>query len=392
VATGLTKTAGIMSEISNDESLRDEARTLRTQMEADARARRFQHKRLERFRQVNRARSDATRDLLSLLDPFNQPPSAAKLKVQVDQVMLLLAETLAALREADLLKELEKVGEPATLAHYRQVGDNPKENRINYEYAQEMIKTDPTDRLRLAQLVWAAVEEPGLRRAWEWVAIQLNRLADDLSLIKKDPVGTTPLGPSSRPVGDGNSVPILRAPEQEEGGESNEPQQSMGPESKPKATIVSDPPLGTQPRFKNWALAFEPGGKWHLFKRFGSDWRCQGRATGITKGMQDDLLKYFAAGGGLLTDVEAVKLVRQTYSKEDKKRIMKIIKPVISRLRQVIRRNLNITHCAADPLPRDKRTGAWQARIQIGYAIENDEDRLEFKLIEQLSGEKTLDL
>jgi hypothetical protein len=150
------------------------------------------------------------------------------------------------------------------------------------------------------------------------------------------------------------------------------------------------PPVRT--RFENWALAIEHDKAWHVFKKSRGGWRHQGKAKGISKGRQEDLLKRFAAGGGFLSDQEAVKSVLETPSRYDQTKIMQIIKPEISRLRKVIRRNLQVTNDGVDPLPRDKNARGWQARIQIGYAVKSDADRLEFKVYEELSNDEKLDV
>jgi hypothetical protein len=45
----------------------------------------------------------------------------------------------------------------------------------------------------------------------------------------------------------------------------------------------------------------------------------------------------------------------------------------------------------ADPLPWDRHTRGWRAEIQIGYAVQGEEGRLQFKLKEELSREETAD-
>src|SRR5207245_3625751 len=86
-------------------------------------------------------------------------------------------------------------------------------------------------------------------------------------------------------------------------------------------------PAAAERSLGNWAFAMEYAGAWHLFRKFGCNWRHQGRARGIATGRQENLLRSFAAGGGFLAQVEAVKLLRQTYSAYDSKKIMQIIKP-----------------------------------------------------------------
>jgi hypothetical protein len=146
------------------------------------------------------------------------------------------------------------------------------------------------------------------------------------------------------------------------------------------------------PRLKDWAIGIEGPGVWHVFHRFGGAWRHQGRAESIASRRQEDLLRSFAEGGGLLSDDGVVKWIRRTSSGEDTRKILKCIKPDISRLRKVLRMNLKITDMAVNPLPRDRHTRGWQSAIEIGYAVKNDDEgRLEFMLHEHLSAEERLD-
>src|SRR5262249_52614102 len=186
------------------------------------------------------------------------------------------------------------------------------------------------------------------------------------------------------PAGEGVGGSGAEAPSatgQEGGmGASAQPQNNGRPESTPQEAMAPDRSPGARPRFGDWAFAIEHGGACQLFRHFGDAWRHQGKAQGITPGRQEDLLLSFAKGGGLLTVEEAVRSVQQTASREDRMKILSLLKPALSRLRRAIRSNLNVTDMRANPLPWDKHARAWQAAVQIGYAVRNDEGRLEFKL------------
>jgi hypothetical protein len=95
----------------------------------------------------------------------------------------LLAEVLALLRECNLLCKLEQLDEGATLAHYRQQRDDREETQIVFAHARQIIEADPADLQRLKELVRDAVEEPGLRRAWDWVSNLLCGLTGQQKLI-----------------------------------------------------------------------------------------------------------------------------------------------------------------------------------------------------------------
>ena len=146
----------------------------------------------------------------------------------------------------------------------------------------------------------------------------------------------------------------------------------------------------SQPHFETWAIGCAYGDVWQLFKKAGDKWHHRGPFKGLCSGRQAELLKKFADGGGFLSDDAARKLFRETYGESDKVRILKIVKPVLSALRRVIRVAVAGTKNTPDPLPRDKHMHGWQARIQIGYAFD-EEGKWLFKTKQQLSPEELLD-
>jgi len=145
------------------------------------------------------------------------------------------------------------------------------------------------------------------------------------------------------------------------------------------------------PQFENWALGIEHGDVWQVFKRTGDQWRHQGRLRNLSSGRQAELLKAIAEGGGFLSDHAATQLIRKTYSDSDKTRIQKIVRPVLSQLRKVMREATGAVHTQVDPLPRDKHLHGWQTKIEVGYALQDDKGKLTFKTREQLSSSEYLD-
>jgi hypothetical protein len=164
---------------------------------------------------------------------------------------------------------------------------------------------------------------------------------------------------------------------------------SNSPQSLPRGVGAPGHPRG--PQFENWALGIEHGDVWQVFKRIGDQWRHQGRLRNLSAGRQAEMLKAIAEGGGFLSDHAATQLIRETYSDSDKTRIRNIIKPVLSQLRQLMRRVVSAADTQADPLPRDKHTHGWQTKIQVGYAIQDEKGKLMFKSREQLSSSEWLD-
>ena len=167
--------------------------------------------------------------------------------------------------------------------------------------------------------------------------------------------------------------------------------QDLPAESCLKKVRAPNRSLEVRPQLECWALAIEHECAWQIFKKYSGEWRHNGKAKGIANGRQDDFLRLLAEGDGLLSLDMVVKSIRPTASNEDRKKMLKIIKPEFSRLRKIIRRNFNVAGNTVDPLPWDKHARAWRAEFQIGYAVKNDGDRLEFKRYEHLSQDDKLD-
>src|SRR5262249_25576784 len=119
------------------------------------------------------------------LDAWEAPPTEAELERHYGKVVPLLAAALTVLRENNLVSKLEKLDEAATLTHYRQQRDDPQESQIAYAHAKQIIEADPADRQSLKELVRDAVEEPGLRKAWDWVFNLLYGLTGQQKLVWK---------------------------------------------------------------------------------------------------------------------------------------------------------------------------------------------------------------
>jgi hypothetical protein len=161
-------------------SLRESARRWRERKEAQERERRTKQE------LVNRC-GDAVKELnqavYAMRRSLESPPTAAELEQHYRKVVSLLAEAQALIREANLLRKLEEVDDAGTLAHYRQQRDDPEETQLAYAHARLIIEADPADRQRLRELVQDAVEEPGLRRTWDWVSNLLYGLTGQQKLV-----------------------------------------------------------------------------------------------------------------------------------------------------------------------------------------------------------------
>jgi hypothetical protein len=160
-----------------DKSRREQARALREKKDAEARARSSHEDRLNRCRIAIEALKLSTYDM--------RVATKTELDKHYDRVTCGLIEVLGAFREADLWAKLELVDKAMTLAHYRRERDDPQESEIAYDHAVQIIRADPTHRKRLAQLVQDGWDEPGLRKAWDWVYILLHGLTGQQMLAWK---------------------------------------------------------------------------------------------------------------------------------------------------------------------------------------------------------------
>jgi hypothetical protein len=159
---------------------------------------------------------------------------------------------------------------------------------------------------------------------------------------------------------------------------------------------MSEPPP-TQPRWNQWAVGLEAGNKWQLFRRIKGEWRPQKPLRGISRGRQAGLLEAFAERGGCLPKIEALKLEHPNYSAADVDKLMGLIKPELTRLRDALCKAIGVTDPKADPLPFDDAHSAWRSEIEIGYAVRQDgehvggENRLRFKSRMELDAHELAD-
>jgi HEAT repeat protein len=174
------------------------------------------------------------------------------------------------------------------------------------------------------------------------------------------------------------------------------------PDSQLEGTIPeSDAPResgrASRPRFEQWAVGLEDNKKWHVFHRMSGKWRACGPLTGLQGGLRAKLLKAFAEQGGALRKAEAIAVAGHTYSPLDDDKVMKAVSPELSHLRRILRQACKITNSNADPLPWDGARRSWVAAIHIGYAVQEDgqrvggERRLTFKTHQNLSAEEKMD-
>lgn len=152
-------------------------------------------------------------------------------------------------------------------------------------------------------------------------------------------------------------------------------------------------------RLSDWAVGIENDKSWHLFKKWKGEFQPQRKLVEIRGGVRARLLKGFAEKGGALSKAEAINLVRPHCAPSEMKAIIKkVISPELSHLRKILLKAIGESDSDVDPIPIDPNTNSWQAIIEIGYAIQEDqphiggEERLRFKTREQLTRHERLEL
>jgi hypothetical protein len=137
----------------------------------------------------------------------------------------------------------------------------------------------------------------------------------------------------------------------------------------------------TGPRFDHWAFGMEAESRWHLFRRVPQDgqshWRCQRDVRGLSRGKLQQIMQKLAEGHGFVSKTDLARLIFKAPF-PDRSKYKGQVLAALSRLRAVIRANVDCS-TKANPLPWDERQQGWRARIQIGYAIQED-SRLEFRM------------
>jgi hypothetical protein len=156
-------------------------------------------------------------------------------------------------------------------------------------------------------------------------------------------------------------------------------------------------PKGERPRLPldRYAVAIEHGKAVHVFTFFGTEEKGQWQHRGqlkppLSPGAEYDLFELFVKSGGGLKKDAAVKSFRKTVSSDEKAKIYQAqVKPVLSRIRTKLRESLGLGKI--DPIPWDKPTRSYIARIQVGYAIQDDQGKLCFRRVEDMTNDDILD-
>jgi HEAT repeat protein len=143
--------------------------------------------------------------------------------------------------------------------------------------------------------------------------------------------------------------------------------------------------------FEQWAVGIDGAKKWQLFQGLRAGWRHEGLLKGLRKGLRAKLLHAFAESGGRLSQTDALKTAAGgAYVMSDVPRLMAQIKPEMTKLRRILLAATGMGD-KEDPLPWKKDARAWQARIQIGYAVKDDKGRVRFRTREELTADESID-
>jgi hypothetical protein len=173
-------------------------------------------------------------------------------------------------------------------------------------------------------------------------------------------------------------------------------------ESERSSASVTDQgrPTAREPKYSEWAFGQEDGDRWHTFRHRSGRWEHQGLLNGLDDKLQA-LMSAFAKGNEVVRLDDLINIRRTHPGAAESKRVQNLIKPEMTRLRNVLLLAMNLPRTSAaniklDPLPPCKEPRGYQARVHIGYAIKDDEghvgdDRLRFQTYQELSHEDRMD-
>jgi hypothetical protein len=148
------------------------------------------------------------------------------------------------------------------------------------------------------------------------------------------------------------------------------------------------------PRFGTWAFGLEADGRWHTFTVFKGRWEHRGPCCTTSDGLQRRLTDALAQGDGILSMSDADAIETEIHPGKASKERKRYIAQELSRFRAELRRAMGIVGGPTksnDPLPYDDENRAWQARVEVGYAIEDDDGRLVFRKREGLTADEEID-
>jgi hypothetical protein len=152
-----------------------------------------------------------------------------------------------------------------------------------------------------------------------------------------------------------------------------------------KTSVSDDNRDERQIRLANWAIAVENGTTFWLFHRRGQidSWRESGKVD-VPKGLQRSVLLVLADNEGSLTKAEVIKAFQATHAGMSNSQIRQsVVTPTLNKLRSTIKaaiaRVQKVPVEIADPLPYDQSSKAWQSKILVGFAEQDDDlKRLRF--------------
>lgn len=129
-----------------------------------------------------------------------------------------------------------------------------------------------------------------------------------------------------------------------------------------------------------WAVALDGNKSWQVFKRYGQQWRHQGKLYLPSRGdCESKILTEFFEKGGSLTRSQLIKLVHKHFSDLEGVLIFKNrVKPTLARLRNHLRATLKLPS-SVDPIPWQKEITGYRLMIEVGFVEEDDSGHLQFQ-------------
>lgn len=135
-----------------------------------------------------------------------------------------------------------------------------------------------------------------------------------------------------------------------------------------------------------WAVGQESLSRWWLFRKHKGVWRQQARVE-IPSGDAESIMTLLANHGGAISLDEAIKALRGVHHGLAPEKVPRVVTDALAKAKSVIRNQIaTAVKCSPNQVdnPIPNMPPGWRAKIEIGFAILDEQQRLVFRLQEEL--------
>lgn len=163
------------------------------------------------------------------------------------------------------------------------------------------------------------------------------------------------------------------------GGSRVDPPPPVSSDGTGAPTAKDDKPL--RANLRNWALGMDDRGDWILFRKHKSEWRVR-RHIKIPKGNPTKVARELARQGGRLSSEEATDLFKEDYPGKNVQERRRVVTDALTKVKTAICEGIRSVSRNPDIVIRNPIPNAspgWVAKIEMGYAMRDENDRTTFR-------------